>query len=107
MNTNTPTQTDEQPKITAQQKIDLEIENLKKKLEQAKKKKSNVEAGIRTKEAQGMRKKLDRQKYLVGAWALSTMKPEAITETMSGYLKGEKERALFGLAPLDKVSDGD
>jgi hypothetical protein len=101
MNTNT-TQTAEQPKaqppkLTPQQKIDAEIEALKLRLEQAKKKKANAEAAIRTKEGKEARKILDRQKYLVGAWALSTMTPEAIKAAMAGYLKGEKERALFGL----------
>ena len=97
MTSNTP-KTAPKPALTKEQKIQAEIDALALKLKQARAKQTAALAAIRTEEAKTARKVIDRKKYLVGAWALSTMSDEAVKTAMAGYLRKEEERGLFGLA---------
>lgn len=82
------------------------LETLKKKQEQLKAQIQALEAAEKTRE----RKCETRRKILVGAYYLDKAKAEGtfndIVSHMDGYLKRNKDRALFDLEPL-KSSDVD
>ena len=86
--------------------IDTVIAELETKLKQAKAKKQQTEALIRTLEQKRKRTEDTRRKVLVGAILLAKVErgewpKERLIALLAGELTRDDDRVLFGLAPLD------
>ena len=95
---------DIKPRLTPEERLaklklkEVEVEQERQKVK-AKIRKVNAE------QRKDARKAINRKKYLLGAWVLSSEPENEIKSAMSIYLKTDKDRALFGLEPLPPEGD--
>ncbi|MDI9693702.1 mobilization protein [Acinetobacter baumannii] len=89
-------------KLTLEQKI----EQQEQKLKQLKAQKQAIEARERTKKKEQERKDDTRRKILLGSYLIKKMDNDAeinskTLDDLEQYLTANRDRALFGLSPLD------
>ncbi|MCL2525416.1 MAG: mobilization protein [Betaproteobacteria bacterium] len=86
---------------------DRQIDDLKKRLDEAKAKKQKIDAGIKARQSKKERAADNRRKILLGAFVLENLKKDGISAVMFTYagkrfdewLKRPDDRALFGMKP--------
>jgi len=88
-------------------KAELEIETLKKKLQEAKARKAKIEARQRATESKKKRAEDTRRKILVGAAILARVESgkwpkDRLMEMMGEVLTRSDDRALFDLSPVNE-----
>lgn len=88
--------------------LNEQLQKLREREKQLKAQKQAALARLRTKEASDKRKAENRMKILLGAYLLKKIESDDaakadLNKELDSYLTRDDDRALFGLAPIEKA----
>lgn len=91
------------PKVTSKARVLASLENAKKLVEQRKAALEAIEARERVKANKTPASVINKQKFLLGAYAMEKRPQVMKSSEFNEWLKRPQDRAVFGLEPLSVI----